>query len=322
MADLCYRLYYLNHKKDLTPKGEYLLGRGAGNHIKLPGQTVSRRHARLYWEDGHFVIEDADSLNGLCVNGTRRERHVLYDGDHIVVGTCYLVYREFHPNDGAEVEVERELSDTLCIEHQMAELLQSISDKQVRSRLFALKRSVDRAREKLDRLANRDRLTRLYNRRYFDEEMEKEIERARRYGHDLSLLLLDLDHFKLINDTHGHRQGDQVLAAVSAIIMAHTRRNDLAARYGGEEIAVVIPQLKTKQAVAAAEKIRGLIEEETPERTGLTVTVSIGVALFAEGDTPAALVGKADKALYEAKRRGRNRVIVYAKKGTNPGVTV
>src|SRR4030042_914441 len=164
MANLRYRLYYLNRKKDLVPESEYLLGRGAGNDVKLPGQTISRRHARLVWDDGHVVIEDADSLNGLSVNGARGKRHILYDGDHIVIGTCYLVYREFDTADGAEVDVERELSDTLCIEHQMAELLQSIANKKIRGQLFALKRGVNRAREKLDRLANRDRLPRLYTR--------------------------------------------------------------------------------------------------------------------------------------------------------------
>ncbi len=311
MPELSYRLYYLNRCKTLSPGDSLTLGREAGNDVRLPGLTVSRNHARLFWEDGHFVIEDAHSTNGLHVNGVRRDRHVLYDGDHIAIGTFYMVFREFDPEDAAEIEMERRISDTLCIEHEMADLLQSISDARIRTKLFSLKVKVDKAREKLDRLANRDRLTRLYNRRYFDEEMEKEVERAGRYGHGLSLLLLDIDHFKRVNDVHGHRRGDKVLAGTAAIIMGHTRRNDLAARYGGEEIAIVIPQLAAKQAVAAAEKIRGLIERETPARTGLPITVSIGVALYGAGDTPASLVAKADKALYKAKELGRNRVIVY-----------
>ncbi len=315
MSELSYRLYYLDRKKTLSPGDSLTLGRETGNDIHLPEEIVSRKHARLFWEDGHFVIEDTHSLNGLRVNGARCDRHVLYDGDHIVIGSFSLVFREYNPEDDAEIEMERQISDTLCIEHQMAELLKSISDTPTRSKLFSLKHSVDRAREKLDLLANRDRLTQLYTRRYFDVEMEKETERASRYGHGLSLLIIDIDHFKAVNDTHGHRRGDKVLAGIAAIIMAHTRRNDMAARYGGEEIAVVIPQLSTKQAVAAAEKIRGLIERETPGRTGLPITVSIGVALFAAGDTPAALVGKADKALYKAKELGRNRVIVFAPNG-------
>jgi diguanylate cyclase (GGDEF)-like protein len=315
MPELKYCLYYLDRKKTLRPGDSLTLGREAGSEILLPEETVSRKHARVYWEDGHFVIEDTRSLNGLRVNGARCDRHVLYDGDHIVIGSFALVFREFNPEDDAEIEMERQISDTLCIEQQMAELLKSISDSRIRSKLFSLKHSVDRAREKLDLLANRDRLTQLYARRYFDVELEKEIERASRYGHGLSLLIIDIDHFKVVNDTYGHRRGDKVLAGIAAIIMAHTRRNDLAARYGGEEIAVVIPQLSTRQAVAAAEKIRGLIERETPARTGLPVTISIGIALFAAGDTSATLVGKADKALYKAKELGRNRVIVYAQNG-------
>ena len=315
MPELKYCLYYLDCKKALCP-GDFLnIGREAGSDILLPEETVSRKHARLYWEEGHFVIEDTRSRNGLRVNGARCDRRVLYDGDHIVIGSFSLVFREYDPEDDAEIEMERRVSDTLCIEHQMAELLKSIPDSRIRSQLFSLKHSVDQAREKRDLLANRDRLTQLYTRRYFDVEMEKEIERASRYGQGLSLLMIDIDHFKAVNDTYGHRRGDKVLAGIAALITAHTRRNDLAARYGGEEIAVVIPQLSTHQAVAAAEKIRGLIERETPGRAGLPITVSIGVSLFAKRDTPAELVGKADMALYRAIELGRNRVIVYAPNG-------
>jgi PleD family two-component response regulator len=149
-----------------------------------------------------------------------------------MAGACYLVFREIDPRHAGATDFDRELSDTLCIEHQMADLLQAIGDNKVRTQLFALKRTVDRARAKLDNLANRDRLTRLYNRRFFDTELDRELERARRYKHNLSLLILDLDHFKAVNDEYGHRKGDQVLTAIAAIISANTRRSDLAARRG------------------------------------------------------------------------------------------
>jgi diguanylate cyclase (GGDEF)-like protein len=320
MEKLSYCFYYLDRKKALKPGETYSLGREPGNNIRLPGLTVSRRHARLVWEDGHFIIEDCRSTNGMYVNGRRCGRQVLFDGDQVAIGTCYLVYREFDSRDADQIDLERELSDTLCIEHQMADLLQAIGDRKIRATLFALKSSIDRARLRLDRLANRDRLTRLSNRRCFDGELEREIERARRYKTSLSLFMIDLDNFKDVNDQYGHRKGDQVLAAVAAIIMENTRRNDLAARFGGEEIAVVIPQMKPAAAVAAAEKLRALIERDAPRRTGLPLTASVGVALFRPGDSAADLVAKADKALYKAKARGRNRVIVFLpKKGKAEG---
>jgi two-component system cell cycle response regulator len=314
MAKLKYSLYYLDRKLELDRDKTYSLGRGAENDICLPGLTVSRKHARLFWEAGHFVIEDAKSTNGIFINGRRLPKRALFDGDQVAIGTCYLVFREIDPRHAGATDFDRELSDTLCIEHQMADLLQAIGDNKVRTQLFALKRTVDRARAKLDNLANRDRLTRLYNRRFFDTELDRELERARRYKHNLSLLILDLDHFKAVNDEYGHRKGDQVLTAIAAIISANTRRSDLAARYGGEEIAIVIPQMKPGSAVAAAEKLRALIEREAPRRTGLAITVSVGVAMFETADTAGDLIGRADEALYKAKKRGRNRVIVHLPK--------
>ncbi len=314
MPKMKYSLYYLDRKLELDRMKTYSLGRSADNDVCLPGLTVSRRHAVISWQSGHFTIDDAKSTNGFLVNGRRFKKHALFDGDQITIGTCYLVYREFGSRKDVEADFDRELSDTLCIEHQMAELLQAIGDSKIRTRLFALKRAVDKARLRLDRLANRDRLTRLYNRRFFDEELDREVERARRYRHPLSFLMLDLDHFKKVNDEYGHRKGDQVLAAVAAIILSNTRRNDMAVRYGGEEIAVVIPQLDSEHAVTAAEKLRALIERDAPRRTGLPVTASIGVSLFHPSDTAADLVGRADEALYKAKKRGRNRVVVNMRK--------
>ncbi len=314
MARLKYALYYLDRKLELERGKSYTVGRSPANDVVLPGLTVSRRHAAVSWRSEGFVVEDTHSANGLLVNGRRLKTAALADGDQIAIGTCYLVFREFAGRNGKEADFDRALSDTLCIEHQMAELLQAIGDSKIRTRLFALKRSVDRARLRLDFLANRDRLTRLYNRRYFDEELDRELERARRYRHPLSLFMLDLDRFKDVNDEYGHRKGDQVLAAVAAIVRAKTRRNDMAVRYGGEEIAVVIPQLDREHAAAAAEKLRALIEREAPLRTGLPVTASIGVAFFHPSDTAGELVGRADEAMYMAKKRGRNRVVLNVRR--------
>ncbi len=305
-----YCLYYLDTKINLKQDIEYIIGRDPQVVIRIPGQTTSRKHARIIFRNGRFLIEDTNSTNGIFVNGKKTLMHVLFDGDHINIGTCYLVYKEFG-KAVFEEEFDRELTDTLLIEHQMAELLQSISDKKTHKQLLNLKRSINRAKTKLHALANRDRLTRLYNRRYLDEELAKELERAKRYNYILSFFLIDIDNFKQVNDIHGHQKGDQVLAAVASVIRENTRVNDLVARYGGEEIAVVVPEMKSDMSIRIAEKIRGMIESGMPKCVGLPVTVSIGVGFYSPGEKPEQLITKSDKALYEAKKRGKNRVVIY-----------
>lgn len=125
--------------------------------------------------------------------------------------------------------------------------------------------------------------------------------------------MIDIDHFKNINDTYGHQKGDHVLTAVSSIITENMRINDLVARYGGEEIVVVIPEMESNNSPFIAEKIRNRIEIETIKRTGIQVTISIGGAFYKKNDNTENLIRKADKALYEAKKRGRNRVVINIK---------
>jgi diguanylate cyclase (GGDEF)-like protein len=310
MKNLKYCIYYLDTKILLKPEKTYSIGRDKSNEIKLPGFATSRKHARLLWQDEHFVIEDAKSTNGLFVNGQKCDKHVLFDGDHINIGTFYLVYKEYDPKRADPSDLDYALSDTLIIEHQIAELLKSISDRKIQEKLINLKMYINKFKNKLDKLANRDRLTRLYNRRYFDEEFIKELERSARYKYSLSLFMIDLDDFKKINDAFGHQKGDHVLSAAASIISENTRLNDLVARYGGEEIVVVIPEIDPNNAVLIAEKIRGCIEKESAKRIGIKLTASIGGAFKTAEDSGESLISKADNALYEAKKRGKNRVVI------------
>lgn len=167
--------------------------------------------------------------------------------------------------------------------------------------------------ELLERLALADPLTGLANRRGFDESLGREVARAFRVCKPLSLLYLDLDHFKAVNDRFGHAAGDDVLGAFASLLARSSRRGDLAGRIGGEEFALLLPHTPREQAVLAAERIR-----RTTERNPLghshpvAVTVSVGVATLAgvEGESGPALVDRADAALYQAKALGRNRVAV------------
>jgi len=198
----------------------------------------------------------------------------------------------------------------------MEEKEQSIS--QLESRTSAL----EMVRRELEDKAFRDSLTGLYNNRYFNREMALEFERARRHRRNLTLLFLDIDHFKRINDTYGHQTGDKVLETVGTIMLTRIRNIDVAvcvvgapfaARYGGEEFVAILPETSKEEGVIVAERIREAIAERKFESGGDPmgpVTLSAGVATLSEDDkTPEDLIGRADKALYAAKEGGRNRVV-------------
>jgi diguanylate cyclase (GGDEF)-like protein len=163
-----------------------------------------------------------------------------------------------------------------------------------------------------------DPVTGMYNRRYLDRRLEEEVARGRRSGIPLSILLLDIDHFKRINDTYGHQVGDQVLNNLGKLIRTVIRGFDVAARYGGEELLVIAPNTTTSSAVALAERLREQVEihalgSEPYRMQEIRITVSIGVAsLDSEIADYQHLVANADQALYRAKQEGRNRVSTYS----------
>jgi diguanylate cyclase (GGDEF)-like protein len=168
-----------------------------------------------------------------------------------------------------------------------------------------------RYHEEVYQLATLDALTELYNRRHFQELLEKELARAGRHARSLALAILDVDHFKRINDEHGHIAGDGVLRQIAAIVREHVRGEDVAARIGGEEFAVLLPEAGPPAAEAFAERLRAAIEAATftPGGKQQRVTISIGLAQLApDRATRSALMRAADLALYEAKDSGRNRV--------------
>ena len=165
--------------------------------------------------------------------------------------------------------------------------------------------------EEIYRMTIVDGLTQVHNKRYLYEALEREIIRARRHARELSILMFDIDHFKKINDVHGHLAGDFVLKELARVVQSRIRRDELVARYGGEEFTVVLPETPLDGAKALAENIREKVQENRFLFQGeqIYVTVSIGVALLGEGDkTATELIKHADEHLYEAKRGGRNKV--------------
>jgi two-component system cell cycle response regulator len=174
-----------------------------------------------------------------------------------------------------------------------------LENKQLIDRLEAQKRL-------LFALAMRDQLTSLFNRRSLFEIAPKEVASAQRHGYPISLFMLDLDHFKEVNDNYGHQAGDSVLREIGALILSLLREGDFAARFGGEEFVVLLPHCKMSDAMARAEDLRAAIEGQNP--ASLPVTTSIGVATLAPGWNFEALFRAADEAVYRAKANGRNRV--------------
>lgn len=164
-----------------------------------------------------------------------------------------------------------------------------------------------REAESNKRLALHDKLTGLGNRRAFDEALVSEASRAQRAGQPLTLVMVDLDHFKAVNDTYGHQVGDAVLADLGKIIRQVCRKSDRPFRYGGEEFAILLPETGREGGLALAEKLRHAVEAHEFDQVGHK-SASLGVALLGPTEEETACVARADAALYQSKKNGRNRV--------------
>lgn len=167
-------------------------------------------------------------------------------------------------------------------------------------------------REKIRRMAVIDELTGISNRRYCFSELQRLVEMTRRHDTPLSLLMIDLDHFKQVNDTHGHQAGDAVLRHAAATMRATLRATDTLCRYGGEEFVALLPEIGQAAALQTAERLRAALTAAPcpTAAAAIPVTVSVGVATWRAGDTDDTLLSRADGALYRAKEQGRNRCLV------------
>ncbi len=248
-----------------------VLGRSPQCDVQIEDGGASRQHAALeQGPDGAVRIVDLGSRNGTFVNGEQVSREVLKDGDKIQIGDTTILKLSYQ--DELDEQLQRNLYES----------------------------------------ATRDALTRVVNKRGFEEALSKEFAFARRHKRALSLLTFDVDHFKRVNDTYGHPAGDYVLRKMAEVANATLRREDLLARIGGEEFAVLLRDIEEEPARACAERVRTKVET-CPFETGgmrIPVTISIGVATLSSHADAGALVAAADRALYEAKRAGRNRVVV------------
>ena len=179
-------------------------------------------------------------------------------------------------------------------------------DQQIRAIMAALEES----RLDAENLARFDVLTGVLSRRAIFDAFDAEVEHAKRYVTALACLMLDLDHFKTINDTYGHQFGDEVLRRIAGVISEHCRTNDHLGRYGGEEFLIILPETRINGATKLAERIRSAVAETSLDRKAERITLSIGVAEWRnDDDSTSRLISQADRALLEAKAAGRNRII-------------
>lgn len=239
---------------------------------------------------GMWVVHKSDLLLGSTPECDKLKRLMASVDGH--------VYKVFSIRSGLVKGDVRDALEQLNEQiNETAWLLQSIIDKIERSE------------------SNRDPLTRLYNRRFLQTVLARETQIAIHHDLDLCLLMIDVDHFKSVNDTYGHDAGDVALRRVAELILHCVRASDFVFRFGGEEFLVVLPEAKVDQAMRIAEKVRSEIELRTAkEATAHTpaLTVSIGIAEYDHHPDCDRLVARGDKALYEAKRQGRNRCVLSA----------
>ena len=186
--------------------------------------------------------------------------------------------------------------------------------KELEERNLVLQKLVDQktkhlsdAIHEISILASTDKLTGLYNRLKIDACLDTELQRSLRYSNALSVILIDIDHFKKVNDLHGHLAGDQILIQVAKLIANRLRKTDLIGRWGGEEFLVICPETSLESAAFLADDVRFMIESTHFEGVG-SITISLGVSAYKHGDTHDSLLFRVDTALYEAKHRGRNNV--------------
>jgi diguanylate cyclase (GGDEF)-like protein len=262
----------------LEPGQEIVVGREQGVGLVLTDDGVSRQHARLSMTGSEVKVADLGSRNGTFVNGTRVSERVIADGDKIQIGVATTIRFTF--TDNLEEAYQRRLLEA----------------------------------------ALRDPLTGIYNRRHFEERLQAEFSGARRHGTALALLVIDVDHFKKVNDTWGHLAGDAALKMVACTIQEALRKEDILARYGGEEFVVVARNTDLVGALQFGERIRRCVEGARClwEKAEIAVTVSIGAAQLGVEATVAKLIEDADRAVYQAKRTGRNRVCATTDLTSNP----
>lgn len=262
------------------------------SELKWRSPQTRKRVNELPWQK---AIQDGDTQTAiaLCAKGSGSKT------------------RTFMVRGAPIVDMKGKISGALATFDDVTQV--EAQNSKLQKMLAALKNSrneVHRQNKILQLMASQDALTKCLNRRAFFERFEVEFNRAGRYGRELSCIMADIDHFKSVNDNHGHITGDKVLQKVSSIIRNEVRNSDLVCRYGGEEFSLLLPETGALDALKTAERIRRTVSKEAI--LGIQVTVSMGIsALEFKAASPSELLTQSDKALYHAKNCGRDRSVVF-----------
>ncbi len=260
--------------------GDFEIGRSSASDLALDQESVSRHHAR---------ITRGGAASGRSLSAANAAPYMIAD-----LGSTNGTY----VNDTAVTERKLKDGDQIKVGHSIMK--------------FMTGDNVEHSyHEEIYRLMTVDGLTQVFNKRYFTEALEREFNRCRRYKRDLSLMIIDIDFFKIKNDEYGHVAGDALLKQMATAVNEKLRREDIFARVGGEEFAVILPEVGIVAALVTAEKVRAIVEESrfTFDQVTMACTVSVGLATTVDSTGgPEELYGVADAALYSAKKNGRNRV--------------
>lgn len=301
-------------KKVPLEKHSLVIGRSDDADLVISSKDVSRQHARVTCDGSTVWIEDLGSTNGTFVNGVKIKKSEFRLKDEIGIGDLILLL-----DDGTcritnidKTEVGRKGDETVMIEGKLSSLRGKLTDKTLKAEFRNLEELVMKSRKRLASIANADKLTGLYTRQYFDTVAGQEFDRAKKSGAPISILFIDIDLFKQVNDTHGHAKGDEALKVIARLVLLSCRKSDIVARYGGEELVVILPDTLSQDALQVGKDINTIVATQTPRLVGMKLTVSIGVSTFPnDGKTLQEIIEHADDALYHAKRAGRDRVCTY-----------
>lgn len=272
----------------LTGKtNEDLVGRDAGE-VAREVMNLATEGSTAPWEQAL----EGESIRGRLVTGSRAGERAAY-----VVNATPIV-----DDKGASRGAIASFEDVTQLERKKDELEVMLKE------LDASSNEIKRQNRELELLATRDPMTNCFNRRAFFELFDQHFENAQLHDLPITAFMVDIDHFKSINDNHGHATGDEVLIKVAATIQSKVRETDVVCRYGGEEFSILLPNTSIHQACVVAEQIRNAIQELNPG--GISITTSVGVSALSEDPkSPEEMLEQADKCLYIAKRNGRNQVI-------------
>lgn len=278
--------------------------------VEPAGSTITHWNAsaeRLYGYSADEII--GKNIETLMPDDSTGEQYLRERGSVSSAGRSRKYETRRMAKGGRTIPVNLTLSPIFDLEGNMSAVVGIHFDL---TRQKKIEEGLRNEREKFEVLATVDALTGLQNRRAFDEMLARETGRVRRHASRVCLLMMDIDHFKLVNDTHGHQTGDEVLSRTAGVVKKILRQTDIAARYGGEEFALILPDTPLEGALVFAERIHGLIpKEKYVGETGeaFRVTCSMGLAEYDPGtEDEAALIKRADTALYRAKETGRNRI--------------